>query len=378
MRRLHVEVGGKDIVSARFIAHARLDRRLEILARRPERFTRDALRLCAALDARGFDLEISDPDAWRGAKGSRRVAVENQFSTEIEGVRTLGREDERRLAVRIEFAKIRLDRALERHGLDASERTDGSSLAPTVSRRRLEWHALRLEMVERNLYLVLINVQRYRGTSADRSDLIQAAASVLFRAVDGFDWRRGVLFRTYAVHWLNKGFRDHLYEFNGAVRVPVYLQQSLKHVDAAIQRLGDPHATVEEIARETGLRESVIASARTAVRRTRSLDAPLDRFGGTRTLASDLALQGGEDPARIDFEGGSIEAGVEAALGKLSDRERRVVEMRFGIGHGRGHNYSEVATELGVSLGLVRQILVRAKCKMRAPPLRRMLEPLVT
>ena len=53
--------------------------------------------------------------------------------------------------------------------------------------------------------------------------------AALFRAVDGFDWRRGLLFRTYAVHWLNQAFRSYLYNFGHTVRVPVYLQKAMKH-----------------------------------------------------------------------------------------------------------------------------------------------------
>lgn len=138
--------------------------------------------------------------------------------------------------LRIEFASLRLQRALARHGLVTKDLADGCDLPPLVVRRRLEWHALRLEMVERNLYLVLINVERYRHTSADRADLIQAAAAALFRAVDGFDWRRGVLFRTYAVYWLDEGFRSHLCNFNSTIRVPIYLQKSclLKVLDALL------------------------------------------------------------------------------------------------------------------------------------------------
>jgi RNA polymerase sigma factor (sigma-70 family) len=365
-------------VRARFIAHARLDRRLEILARRPELFTQAALRLCATLDARSVDLEVSDPSTWRGATSSPRVAVENQFMAEIEGVRTMGREEELRLALRIEFAKIRLDRALEQHGLNAQDLANEAALPPTVRRRRLEWHALRAEMVERNLFLVLINVERYRHTTADRSDLFQAAAAELFRAVDGFDWRRGVLFRTYAVYWLNEGFRSHLYNFSRTVRVPVYVLKSLKHVNAAIQRLGDPHASIEELTRETGLRRSLVASARTAVRRTRSLDAPLGSLEGKRSLGSDLPRKDDEGPYSIALEDVSIESGVEAALGKLTDRERRVVKMRFGLGNEREHIYSDIAKVLGVSLERARQILVGAMSKMRTPRLRKLRELLVT
>ena len=71
----------------------------------------------------------------------------------------------------------------------------GCTFPPKVCRRWMELHALRCEMVERNLYLVLINVERYAHTTASRMDLVQEGATALFRAVDGFDWRRGLLFR---------------------------------------------------------------------------------------------------------------------------------------------------------------------------------------
>jgi len=373
------EAQKKAIVSAHCIDHAQLDKRLEVLARRPERFAQDALELCVALDTRGTDLEITDPSTWRSATTSLSATVENQFSTEVENIRAMGREEERRLALRIEFAKIRLSRAEEQHRLDKETLADVSDRLPALCRRRMEWHALRLEMAERNLYLVLINVERYRHTSADRSDLIQVAAATLLRAVDGYDWRHKVLFRTYAVHWLNQGFRSHLYNFNSTVRVPVYLQKSFKQINAAMQRLGTPHASVEEIARETGLPRSMIASARIAARtrRTRSLDTTLDS-DGMYTLASALSLRDDEGPYSIALEDVSIQSAVQAALGRLTNRERRVVEMRFGLGCGRAHIYAEVADELGVSLERVRQILVRAMFKMRTPQMRKTLERLAT
>ena len=125
--------------------------------------------------------------------------------------------------------------------------------------------ALRTELVERNLYLVLINVERYSHTTASQSDLIQEGSAALFRAVDGFDWRRGLLFRTYAVHWLNQAFRSHLYNFGNTVRVPVYLQKALKHVNDAKARLGGS-ASVDEIAREAEMAEGLVSSALAAAR----------------------------------------------------------------------------------------------------------------
>jgi RNA polymerase primary sigma factor len=222
---------------------------------------------------------------------------------------------------------------------------------------------------------VLINVERYRHTSAERSDLIQAAASGLFRAADGFDWRRGVLFRTYAVYWLNEGFRSFLYNSNNTIRVPVYLQKLMKHVHAATQHLGRPDASLAELALATGLPEGRIALARTAVRRTRSLDSALEAEGDNLAPA-ELGVLDGEGPYSLALEAGSIKSGLEAALVRLTGRERRVIEMRFGMQGGREHIYAEIAAELGVSLERARQILMAAMGKMRTPQLRTILDSL--
>jgi RNA polymerase sigma factor (sigma-70 family) len=361
-----------------FLTHARLDRLLSRLARRPERFALDSASLAAALAARRLELEISDPDGWRGARDPARVPAECQLETEIGSLRPIDCEEELRLARRIEFARIRLDHALAEQGLGRQERSSGTNRSPSIRRCRQEWHALRLEMVERNLHLVLIHVERYSRFTGDRADLIQTAAAALFRAVDGFDWRRGVRFQTYAVHWLRLGFRSQLYESGRTVRVPPYLLKSVKHVNAAIQRLGDPHASVEEIAHESGLRPGRIASARQAARRIRSLDAPLDSFDDTRTLASELAWPGEGGSWGSALEDISLECGVAAALARLDPHERLTVELRFGIGRAHAHSLAEIAAELGVGLRRVRQIIARAFDKLRTPRLRRLLEPLIS
>jgi RNA polymerase sigma factor (sigma-70 family) len=381
-------------MTARYITHAELDRRLDVLARRPNRFIQGAKRLAAELDRKGLHLEITDPQTWRGSLSANRdvarITVENQLRTEIDSIKIMDRQEEVRLARRVEFARVHLDLALEEAGLTADVLAGGvphspsgffggvgrdCSLPPKVCRRWMEWHALRLEMVERNLYLVLINVERYAHTTVGRSDLIQEGAGSLFRAVDGFDWRRGLLFRTYAVHWLNQAFRSYLYNFGSTVRVPVYLQKATKHIGAAIERIGDRDASSAEISRVSGLPERLVTSARSAVRTTRSLDAPIGDPEDSSSLRDVLTLRDDEGPYSTALEDVSLEEGLEEALSKLSDRERYVVGLRFGIGGQEEHTLAEVAQKLGVSLERVRQIQVRAITKMRTPHLRKVADP---
>jgi RNA polymerase sigma factor (sigma-70 family) len=376
----------------KILKHTELDQKLDRLAAEPERFVEGCRKLAVRLDRQRIDHEISDPMSWRraptGAEQAHRVPLNQQFRADVESILQLDREEEARLARRIEFLRLRLQGALEAEGISAESWIESaqrgiqgsaqallgeSDLPARVCRRWMELHALRVELVERNLYLVLINVERYAHTSAHPTDLIQEANAALFRAVDGFDWRRGLLFRTYAVHWLNQAFRSHLYNFSNTVRVPVYLQKALKHVNDAKARLGDHKASVREIAQESELAENLVESALSAVRSSRSLDAALDEEGGR---LRDLLDEGtAPDPYSPELEDVSLVDGLRNAMGELSERERFVVEQRFGLGIERERTLSEVASDLGVSLERVRQIQVRAIHKLRTPGLRKVLEP---
>lgn len=347
--------------------HNQLDVALEVALEHSERFEALADELIARLDQEDYELEISDPQAWRRGTTPAKTSFVQQFRADVDVIIPLGRKEEGRLARRIEFARRRHEVAQRKE--DASSRR--------LVRRATELHALRSEMVERNLYLVLINVERYAHVQASRLDLIQEGCVSLFRAVDGFDWRRGLLFRTYAVHWLNQAFRNYLYNNGHTVRVPVYLQKALKGIHQASFRLGDARATPGEIAEVAELDENLVASALLASRATFSLDA--ERFTseeGTR-LRDQLVDAGAPEPYTTDLEDVSLEEGLEKALEDLGERERLVLRLRFGIGTDRERTLSEVAERLGVSVERVRQIQVRALSRLDTPALRRELEPFV-
>jgi RNA polymerase sigma factor (sigma-70 family) len=377
---------------AKTIRHNELDRHLSRLAESPDTFEAGARTFAKKLDKAGKDLEVTDPSTWRDQSGGsdRGVSMLGQFRSDVDSIISLDREQEARLARRIEFARIRLELAMDEADLEPSDIEGSISFAPTyagtssmgndcglpanVCRRWMELHAMRSEMVERNLYLVLINVERYSHTKASRMDMVQEGAAALFRAVDGFDWRRGLLFRTYAVHWLNQAFRSYLYNFGNTVRVPVYLQKAMKHINLAIERLGDRKASPEQIASEADLGPSLVSTALTAARATHSIDTPVGD-DDSMPLREVLDLSEDGDPYSTELEDVSLEQGISTAMNRLSERERYILGMRFGIGRDREHTLAEVADSLGVSLERVRQIQVRAISKMNTPKLRKAADP---
>ncbi len=371
-----------------------LDRLLDRYADDHEGFTAKAKRRAQEWNRMGIELELRDPSSWRKPlqmdPDVRVASIEEQLRAEIETITIMDRVEEARHARRIEFARLRLERALSRAGL-APEDLDGRvtydpttyrdvcsgscDLPEDLCRRWVELHHLRTELVERNLYLAIINVERYAHLGVGRLDLIQEGSAALFRAVDGFDWRRGLLFRTYAVHWLNQAYRSYLYNNGQTVRVPVYLQKAMKHVRAAQDRLG-PDASVAEIAGAADLGEHLVESALSASRSTLSIDSPFsagdDASGG---LAEVLGQADDTGVYSTEMEEATLEDGIHGAMDRLSERERYVIEMRFGINREREHTLSEVAKELGVSLERVRQIQVRAISKMKTAGLRKTIDP---
>jgi RNA polymerase primary sigma factor len=347
--------------------HHDLDKVLDATVERPEQFETVADDLIARLEREDCDLEISDPQSWRRGTTPAKTSFVQQFRADVDVIVPLSRKEEGRLARRIEFAR-------RRH--EVAQREEDPSSRRLV-RRATELHALRSEMVERNLYLVLINVERYAHVHASRLDLIQEGCVSLFRAVDGFDWRRGLLFRTYAVHWLNQAFRNYLYNNGHTVRVPVYLQKALKGINQAAFRLGDARATPAEIAAAGELDENLVASALSASRATYSLDVDRSTSDEGTRLRDVLVDADSHEPYTTDLEDVSLEDGLTKALEDLGERERLVLRLRFGIGTEREHTLAEVAERLGVSVERVRQIQVRALSRLDTPALRRELEPFV-
>jgi len=145
-------------------------------------------------------------------------------------------------------------------------------------------------------------------------------------------------------------------------------------VNIAIEKLRDPNASIESIAEVSGLEPNLVEHALGAARSTRWIDAPMSNdedAGGLR----DVLSRGDHDPYRPELEDTSLEDGVKSALDRLSERERYIVSLRFGLLGEREHTLAEVAGKLGVSLERIRQIQVRAIGKMRTPQLEKVVEP---
>ena len=238
--------------------------------------------------------------------------------------------------------------------------------------RTKEFIQVRNELIERNLYIVFRLLERYRGVGIPEEDLIQEANASLFKAVEGFDFTRGVRFKTYGSYWVNQAFLNAIYNQSRTVRVPAYIQKAMKKINDAASTVGSSTYDRDALAQVSGVPVELVASALTGNRFTLSLDKSLDDDQGTRMVDLVEDADAGVDLESI--EDSHLSTHLQEAMELLGPREQLILRMRYGMDGEEVKTLAEVGSELKISLERVRQIQKAALAKIRTGAKRRMLE----
>ncbi|MBI3628457.1 MAG: sigma-70 family RNA polymerase sigma factor [Candidatus Rokubacteria bacterium] len=222
------------------------------------------------------------------------------------------------------------------------------------------------ELMEANLRLVVSVAKRYLGSDLSLLDLVQEGNIGLMKAVDRFQYRRGFKFSTYATWWIRQAITRAIADHSRTIRIPVHMVETLNRISRVNRNLTAEmgrEPTAEELAQHTGVPAKKVRLVLESSRKPLSLETPIGEDSELGDFLEDRSA-GSPNDSLISQD---LTAQVEKALATLSQKEKEILRLRFGIGEEGEHTLEEVGRRFAVTRERIRQIEAKALRKLRHP-----------
>lgn len=324
-------------------------------------------------DLEGYDLDEEPPNA-QYSEDSLRL-----YQQEIHKFSRLRAEEEVELARQIEELLVlknsrkKLAKQLQR---EPEEKEWATAVKMNESELRDRLHKgrrAREKMVVSNLRLVVSIAKRYQNRGLDLSDLIQEGTVGLIRGSEKFDYQKGYKFSTYGIWWIRQSISRAICDSSRIVRLPVYLHETVSHLKKTISLMSKEnfHISEEEVATKMEMTTEKLRFIIQCSKPILSLDYNLSNFNNFSWMTSLKFYE--KTPENYVLEK-SLREDIERVLKTLTEREKLVLEMRFGLDDGREKTLKEIGDTFNLTRERIRQIEVKALRKLDDPRRHRILK----
>ncbi len=297
----------------------------------------------------------------------RRAAAAQQLGVE----RDIILETNRRLRI----AQRKIDQIESDARLDADLIT---VLIDTIKEKEAKIHQAKMELVEANLRLVVSIGKKYTNRGMSFLDLIQEGNIGLMKAVDKFEYQRGYKFSTYATWWIRQAITRSIADQARTIRIPVHMIESINKLVRTSRRLVQEYGrepSAEEISEQMEMSADKVRAILKIAQEAISLETPVGDDGDS-SFGDFIEDRSAESPANATAFS-VFQERLSEVLGTLTEREEKVLRLRFGLGDGYPRTLEEVGSVFNVTRERVRQIEAKALRKMRHPTRARELQSFV-